>query len=386
MKAGKLPSLIISLLFLGMLAMPTLLELSGGSAGTASIEKRALAPWPDSRLLFRSFPDYAAQLKRYYSDSFGLRDRLIRWNNLLRLSLFDESPVSGVRVGRDGWLFYANEFVLEDYEQVMPYSPEDLERMTRILDERLAWLDRRGIKLFVIIAPNKHTVYSEYLPPAIHKIGKESRLDQVATALKSRPDIEFIDVREALQKAKPAQRLYHRTDTHWNDYGALIAYGELMDRIERHFPNVRKLALDDYDVSVSEGQGGDLAGMLSLSDFIKEERITLVPRFTPKAGVGMRPYADPVDPTLYPGREMVVKETGNTELPRAFIFRDSFAWPLIPLLGESFNSSVFVWTFDFLPEILEQEKPDIVILECVERYINCLTLENPLEVKRDGER
>lgn len=42
-----------------------------------------------------------------------------------------------------------------------------------------------------------------------------------------------------------------------------------------------------------------------------------------------------------------------------------------------------MWTFDFLTELIEREKPDLVILECVERYINALTLENPAEVKAE---
>ena len=36
---------------------------------------------------------------------------------------------------------------------------------------------------------------------------------------------------------------------------------------------------------------------------------------------------------------------------------------------------------DFRPELIESEKPDIVIIECVERYIHMLTTENPPEVR-----
>ncbi len=383
MKSGRLTQIIVTVSFLVMLAAPHIMEFAVGRASTASVEKRAMAKRPDSHLILESFSDYAGQFEKYYNDSFGLRDSLIRWNNLLRLWIFDESPVRGVRLGREGWLFYANEWALEDYENVMPYKPEELASIRKLVEERRAWLEQRGIKFFVMVAPDKHTIYGEFLPPAIHKIGKESRVDQVVKDLESHPGIEFIDPREALFRAKPSQRLYHRTDTHWNDYGAFVGYSELMERIALYFPNVRKLSLDDYTVSVSEEEGGDLAGMLSLSDRIKEERITLVPRFIPRAVDGARPYPDPVDTAEYPGRNMVVKETRDPRLPKALIFRDSFSWPLIPFLAESFQSVVFVWTFDFLPDLIEREKPDLVILECVGRYINALARENPAEVEAD---
>lgn len=381
MKVGRLAQLAVTLSFLTLLMIPHWMELSGREASTASIEKRSLAPLPDSRLIVESFPRYAREFDRFYNESFGLRHSLIRWNNRMRLMLFNESAVRGVRVGREGWFYYADEWVLEDYENMIPFKPEDLEKIRRNVEERAAWLQRRGIKLFILAVPEKSTIYSEYLPPVIRKVGKMSRLDQVVESLAGCPGVTFIDSRQAILDAKPMERLYHRTDSHWNDYGAFIAYSELMKHIDVQFPGIRKRSLNEYKVSVAEGAGGDLAGLLSLSDVIHEERITLLPKFVPSATDRARAYPDPVDLTEYPGREMVVKETHDPTLPKALVFRDSYSWALIPFMAESFQSAVFVWTFDFIPELIENEKPDIVIIECVERYLNSLTKENPPGVK-----
>jgi hypothetical protein len=80
---------------------------------------------------------------------------------------------------------------------------------------------------------------------------------------------------------------------------------------------------------------------------------------------------------------MVIKETNDPRLPKVLVFRDSFAWPLIPFMAESFQSSVFVWTSEFLPELIEREKPDLVIYEYVERYVNSLARENPPRIQDD---
>jgi hypothetical protein len=383
MKYEKTAQLALAASFLVLLLVPHFVELFRTGSGSPSVENRKMASKPELSLILSSFPDYAAQFEKYYNDSFGLREKLIRWNNRLRLFLFGESPISGVRLGREGWLYYAAEWELEEYENVMPYKVEGLEQIWGIQEDRRLWLDRRGIKLFIVVAPDKETIYGEYLPPGLHRIGKESRLDQLTSYFRSKPGIEIIDLREPLLQAKSAQRLYHRTDTHWNDYGACVGYAALMDRIARYFPSVGRPTIDSYTVSIAEGKGGDLADMLSLGDVIKEERITLAPKFIPRAVDASRSYPDPVDTSVYPGRKMVVKETNDPHLPKALIFRDSFASPLIPFLAESFQSSVFVWTFDFLPELIEREKPDIVIYECVERYIHSLSKENPVRVREE---
>lgn len=380
MKRERTNHLVLVASFFVLLIVPHLMEFSWKGPGSVSPENRRMATWPEGSLILNSFSDYAAGFEKYYGDSFGMRDALIQWNNKLRLLLFSESPISGVRLGREGWLFYGAEWELEEYENVMPYTAGELERIRKIQDDRRLWLERRGIKLFILVAPDKETIYSEYLPPGLHRIGRESRLDQVGNYFRSGSEIEFVDPRAPLFQAKAARRLYHRTDTHWNDYGAFVGCAALMDRIARHFPAVHKPSIDDYTVSVARGKGGDLADLLSMGDVIKEERITLNPKFAPRAVDGTRPYPDPVDTSVYPGRAMVVKETNDPRLPKALIFRDSFATPLIPFLAEHFRSSVFIWTFDFLPELIEREKPDVVIFECVERYIQSLAKENPSQL------
>ncbi len=69
-----------------------------------------------------------------------------------------------------------------------------------------------------------------------------------------------------------------------------------------------------------------------------------------------------------PGSETFVCD--RPELPRAVVYRDSMAIPLIPLLAENFSRVVFVSSRGFDPALIEREKPDIVIEEMVERTLH----------------
>ena len=53
---------------------------------------------------------------------------------------------------------------------------------------------------------------------------------------------------------------------------------------------------------------------------------------------------------------------------------------MVPYLAEGFSRSVFLWSHAFSPEIIRAERPNVVVLEVVERYIFALTLKNPPEV------
>lgn len=375
---SKSAQVAICLSFLFLVIVPHVMELSGSGGNTESTEQREIAKAPDAGLIFKSFPEYARQFDSYYSDTFGIRDKLIGWNAFVRLHTFDDSPQNmKARVGKDGWFFFADEMVMQDYANVIPFTPDDLKNIGRILKERYAWLEAKGIKLFILVAPNTHTIYGEYLPSNIHKIGKESRLDQVKAYLERYPELEFVDVRETLFKAKPTQRLYHKTDTHWNAYGAFLGYEELMDRVRLHFPAIKKLSLDDFDVQIQETGGGDLARMLSLQDRLVEHRVKLVPKFVPMARDVANSPADPFAAQY----SMIVKENDDQYLPKAVVFHDSFTIALVPYLAESFGRLVFVRTSDFLPELIEREKPDLVIIQYAERLLKGLLKKNPAQVR-----
>lgn len=69
-------------------------------------------------------------------------------------------------------------------------------------------------------------------------------------------------------------------------------------------------------------------------------------------------------------RELIVKEIDDPSLPTAVIFRDSTSDWMIDLLAEHFRRVVFVWhRGEVIQEILEDEKPDVVLHFMAERFV-----------------
>ena len=50
--------------------------------------------------------------------------------------------------------------------------------------------------------------------------------------------MQVLDLREPLRRAKAERRVYHRTDTHWNEAGAFVVYTENLRALKPWFPDM----------------------------------------------------------------------------------------------------------------------------------------------------
>ena len=371
---GRTLSLLSVALLLAPLVLPQLLGLSGVSQGPAAEEKRAKAEVPTLAMAAQDLPVFAKKLSSYYADNFPFRDFCIRAGNSLSMALFRESPSKSVVLGRQGWLFNSSESELADWLNLWQFSAEELDHAVSVLSERRDWLARQGIAFLVVIAPNKTTVYGEYLPQGFRKLGDHPRLDDLAKRLTG-AGIDFLDLRPTLFAAKAKAQAYWKTDTHWDDWGALLGSARIVQALGQRLKNITPIRPEDYQAVEADVPGGDLAAMLLMEGSLGERLTRMKPKFTPRAfpaqALGYK------NPTTLSGRDMVIRETGDLSLPRAVFFRDSFSSAAIPFLAEHFSRSVFIWDHHFSPEIVLAEKPDVVVLEAVERYQHAVLLDNP---------
>jgi alginate O-acetyltransferase complex protein AlgJ len=168
-----------------------------------------------------------------------------------------------------------------------------------------------------------------------------------------------------LLAAKTQERIYFQTDTHWNDRGAFVAYQQIIDAVRRQVPGTPPVwTRRDFDSVEVLTPGRDLAGMLGLKTVLRELDLRLVPRRPRRARV-VDPQGE--EPMAELGR--LVTEIDDARLPRAVVFRDSFASRLVPFLSEHFSRAVYLWQNDFDPDAVLKEHPDVVIQEIVGRHL-----------------
>jgi hypothetical protein len=370
----RLPALVermIVVIFIAALSLPLTGMVLNLDRDAPSGENRTLAAWPQLRWDAASLRTLPEQLTRYFEDHFAFRVRLVRWQASVRLRALGVSPSTSVIKGREGWLFYADDGAMEDYAEAPPFTGAELGVWRHALQDTSDWLHAQGIVYLFVIAPDKHVIYPEYMPDTI-KRAAISRIDQLISHLRQHSTVRVVDLRPALFAAKPRERLYHRTDTHWNDRGAFVGYQSIVDALTEEIPVLRSASRSAFEPRVVRSEGLDLAGMLGLAEVIREDDLVLVPRRSATARI-----LEPQHPNRRLTHARIVTEAPNRG-PRAVVFMDSFGPGLVPFLSEDFSRVVYLWQDNVDPQVVQQERPQVVIQELVGRALSTLIPYNPV--------
>ena len=351
-------------LFLAAISLPLAANLTGRDGADPGAENRELAPFPRFDASLRSIPAYAEGFGAWFDDHFGFRSTLVRWYGQSRLLVPGVSPTATVVRGDDGWFYYGDDGSIEDYTRLRPMSPDAVHLWRETLTRTREWLRGRQIAYIFAIAPDKYVIYPEPMPSSLRRVSDTSRTDQVYGGLAG-SGVVAVDVRPALREAGTRERIYQKTDTHWNDRGALAAYEQIIEAARAQVPAIPPAwTRDDFDPEDRSIEGLDLAAMMGVKRVLREVDLTLVPRRARLARV-----VEPRGAKSTDEEGLLITEIPGSTLPRAVIFRDSFVSRLVPFLSEHFSRAVYLWQNDFDADIVRKEQPDIVIQEIVGRHL-----------------
>jgi alginate O-acetyltransferase complex protein AlgJ len=330
-----------------MVAEPSLLRTRELHIATTKGKLKAMAKFP-------------GEFKYYFSDHFGFRSLLIRTHGLMMVEGLGVTSNPSVILGKNGWLYLASDNSLEDWRNIDPFTPAELESWRQMLEFRSRFCADRGIPYLVVFAPSKYDIYPEYMPDELTEVRRESRLDQLLAYLAGRhASLQVVDLRDALSSAKGSGIcLFQKTDTHWNDLGGWLAYHAIMSAVTDKLPTARVLQIEEFDPVTTIRPGMDLAGLLGLNDVLSEESFDLRPKFSLRLPHVEQNMVEPI-----------VVNAGAKGGPSIVMFRDSFMTNVLPWVAESFGRGVYLWEDGFDQRLIEAEHPDIVIQEFAQRKL-----------------
>ncbi len=326
-----------------------------------SQENRAAAKRPELR--YDTFFDFPDEYSKYARDHFSFRNFLFYVNSLMRVKVFKTSPLpSDVIVGKNGWFFYNEIGSMADTRRFADVSPAELHLISNSLMQKKNWLEKRGVKFYVIVPPNKDRIYPEYLPDDyfITNIGS-NRLDLYKEHLWNNYKFRLIDPTDSLLAAKKRRDVYYTTDTHWNLFGGFKGYQVLMNEVVKDFPHLKPLKEEDFLIHEEVTTEGDIAGLISLQKDFTRTEIHMQLRDTSKQ--------------LIPATtsEIFIPFTNNKTIDsselKVIVFRDSYCNYLTPFLNVHFKDAIYVWSYEFMEKMIEEEKPDVVIFESLQRFM-----------------
>ena len=363
--AIQFPNAILVASFVLIISLPLVDQLLELGLDTYVVtEKRQLAPPPIFQ--WKESVQFPQKYEAYFNDNFSFRALLIKINSYISRRVFAIAIIPDVLIGKDGWLYLTSREYgssLEDYMGLIDVDLGTLEQIRNNLERRTKALRDKGIQFLVVVAPDKQSIYPEYLPDHWRRNNRYlTRLDQVVLYLKDHSSVQVLDVRNSLLKEKQNGDLplYRKTDSHWNYFGAFIAYQQMMKSL-----SMAPYSKTDFEWKHQPSQSGDLAAMLAASDqYVEENEVTFSSFVTDNISFveSENNYGTSLENTG-------VVATNKNKLPlKLLVFHDSFGEGFFRFLSLHFGESVFINSNFYSTVIVEKEKPDVVIFELVERF------------------
>ncbi|MBP2313205.1 alginate O-acetyltransferase AlgX-related protein [Azospirillum soli] len=354
--------------FLALLVLPMIGQTMSVGTDVRAVEMRTPAALPAMPANAEELATLPHRFEAWLKDHFGFRNHLVLAYNLIRVKLLGQSTSPVVVLGKNDWLFYSGERSMDQARGIARFTPEELDRWIDVMERRQAWLAERGIPMLMVAIPNKERVYREELPGWVAQVNPESQLDQIRRRLVERGSpLAFMDLTPDLVAAKKDMKVYLKADTHWTVEAAFtVAYTRIMDWIKAEKPNLEPLTAGDVERVLRKRPGNDLdlARMLGLAAVSEEDEI----RFKLRKPTLFRTN----DASTPGGIALNILKAKRPTAPTVVWFRDSFSISLFPYIADSFRKAVVTehagMRFD--KALIEQHKPDVVVYQFVERFLN----------------
>ncbi len=282
-----------------------------------------------------------------------------------------------VIAGKDNFFFLGNSFggVINKAKGTFSYTNKGIDTWTTKLKKLQDWYEKQGIQFIIVVASNKHTIYSDKLPDGIlYKEGETITDDMVKYSLNK--DIHILNLKKVLREKKQDKQLYFRTDTHWNTYGAHIGYIATMEYLNIRYKKNYKRAEYGITETTTSG-GGDLTNFLRINHFLSdnyEKNYSFTFKKKSKICYGIITKANTLEKCTSGVKNKFNQYVINKNAPnkeKLLYIADSFGIANSKLYEETFNT---VWRFHLtytnggvLVDFIQEHKPDVVIYQIVER-------------------
>ena len=349
----------IAVLFVFFILAPSVTGMFGIGVLSESVEKRRFADWPPIPVSLEQALSYSARIDDYLQDRFGMK-RLLLFLPALKYYVGGERIEGNWIIGRDRWLFTAYDGAIPKHLGKQCMTPAEGAEWVKLVKASKDATERLGGRFLLVIAPDKQSIYPEYLPKWVaHNPGKCDRYLQAVTAFRS-AGIAVVDARAALLSAKKDGRVYFKNDTHWNDTGAYTTYLSIRNAFGWAG------AVPDMEARRETKVGGDIIGALNL-DYIEEPTVTYV-GYLPKDYENPEPLHNVYSKVQATFRSHILPGAGNRG--RVLIVGDSYSIGLRKFLLQ--EAREVAWTdrrWGREQDAIKKLRPNWVVMEIAERLL-----------------
>lgn len=364
----KISNLIMIIaFFLVLIFPPVYFEKVKDTIPQDTSENRKLAEKPEFDL--SSIISYSDDYESYYNDNLPFRGIIRTLWTKFNFYILNESTTTQVLVGKNEgskestWLFYQENHdgnPIKEVQGVFDFTAEEVFQIEDAIDKNMEELAKRNIEVYYTFIPNKATLYKEKLPDNITIFDQDTRVDRLIKYLEDKNTKNIINLKNYLLEAKKNGQVYHKQDTHWNEFGAFVGYKAISQTIAKDSEINYNFEVQFPEEKLSDL---DLIQMSGIKDILKDVEPKVI-------------YQEDVEFTgmvLQTENEIAITECETAPVDKTImIVGDSFRKAMIPYFAKNFKKVIFLHRCDYGPYMLDAYAPDIIVCQFLERYVNTL--------------
>lgn len=355
-----------------------------------SRKKVELQPWDYSS---KKMKEYFTTIERFINDRFAFRNDLLTLHAEISIFL-GQSPIPDrVLLGKQNWLFLNNDYqqLIKQHQGKYVMTTNEIRLWQKYFIKIQNYLQQQNIEFILVIAPEKHTVYSEFLPVFAAKKG-ETPYDQIRKEVEG---LNLIDLHQPLlnKKKQTDMLLYHKTDTHWNSYGAYLGYLTISSAIK--YNSYKPLEIPDSNFKMEEClYKTDIQTLIRLPEKFSDNIVQYKGSIFNKDSIMQCTDLSLKKCKYLKKKQMInIREeplvVNTWKTARAICIGDSFFHEMSPFFNSSFGMIQYKFNISHgrenLYNVITEYKPDIVIWEMAERLLKSplndfFTWKNPEEL------
>lgn len=237
-------------------------------------EKRSLTQFPNIELLYNlKVKRFIEGFEQYYNDRVYFRPYLIDFSSYIYSFFGANIDMNKSFRGKNNWLFLGNDFdnCVSALTGEWKMTESQLLSKLYFFSQVKSIAESYGANFYILVGPNKSSVYPEYLPSIIFP-SKQRALSPLLFMLREH-NVNVFDPTDNLKQKKNEGLLYFRTDTHWNYLGTKIAFEAFLDEFHiGEFPDVKLIPSKEYI--------GDLISIGGYKNFPLELGDNFIPQLT----------------------------------------------------------------------------------------------------------
>ncbi len=296
----------------------------------------------------------------------------------LNRSLVQEQVIAG----KNDFLFLGNQHnrIIHKTQGHYQYQESQVKKWIDKLSKIQQWYLNRDLPFMMLISPNKHSIYPEYLPDWIKY---DASLTNDIYTFGKQKGIHLLDVRQLIRdkKNQSDDLLYLKTDTHWNRDTSAVVYDATIDYLNQTF-NLN-IKTPQYQFIEQNTGGKDLSKLLKTKaliakDFEREKVYQFEQQHVvclgniAKESFELLPCKKRTNPIydVYSQPQYTVNDNALNDY-RVLMLCDSFCTQSSQLFNATFKQ---VWKLHYdllnghnLTEFVNVHKPDMIIYQVVER-------------------